>query len=139
MVMFLCPNTRTEPVVWFVLYQNFIIYSSESIAHYSLHSTPNLYQKPQSNISLLDRHHGQLAPHFSSFYLLNQRPHLLFTCYRPHHELFSARGKFTAPVFLQSGRNSGMERSKKERERRKLRARERCEARRGGQGTNVYR
>lgn len=66
------------------------------------HPTPT--KKTQSNISLLDRHHGQLAPHFSSFYLLNQRPHQLFTCYRPHYELFIARGKFSAPVFLQSGR-----------------------------------
>jgi len=65
---------------------------------------------PQSNISLLHSHHGQLARHFSSFYLLNQSPHLLFMFYRPCYELFNARGKFTAPVFLHTGCKSTDER-----------------------------
>lgn len=96
------------------------------------HTTPT--KKTQSNISLLDRHHGQLDPHFSSFYLLNQRPHQLFTCYRPHHELFRARGKCSAPVFLQSGRK--FRNGKRAREKEGRKTTERCEARRGGEGTN---
>lgn len=104
MFIFSYTEKKIGPILYSVRQCDFMIYSSESIAHKYLYPQPHPYQKIQSNISLLDRHHGQLAPHFSSFYLLNQRPHLLFTCYTPHHELFSARGKFTAPVFLQSGR-----------------------------------
>lgn len=75
------------------------------------HSPKKPNNNPQSNISLLHGHHGQLARHFSSFYLLNQSPHLLFMCYRPRYELFNSRGKFTAPVFLHAGCKSTDERN----------------------------
>lgn len=78
--------------------------------HTYMFMCPTHQKNPQSNISLLHGHHGQLARHFSSFYLLNQSPHLLFMCYRPCYELFNARGKFTAPVFLHTGCKSTDER-----------------------------